>query len=221
MLWGVGFGKFARNNPIIMVHSSTYLRRAAIAFLLTGIGYLIFSFPFWFLGAIDEHAKGKLILPFLFLRDDPFPLNLYFWHGPVAVAAMFVGEFSLWKAGEPTGFGKRRNLLYVPMAGAIAYFLGQWMPLPFAPLGAFLSGLGMILVGIASLKANSWADWKRYTPLIVGCFPFIFMFPLLILTGARPAAMIGLWGFPWMALGLAAWQRSKEVGSLPNLVANR
>jgi len=188
-----------------------YLRRAAICFIITGVGYLIFSFPFWFLGAVDEGAKGKLILPFLFLVDDLFPMDWFFWHGPVATAAMFIGAFSLWKVGEPTGFGKRLNFLYISMAGAISYFLGQWMPLPFAPLGALLTGLGMILVGVASLKANVWTGWKRYIPLIVGCFPFLFMFPLLIITGNRPAAVIGFWGIPWIVLGITAWQRASEV----------
>lgn len=186
------------------------LRRAGIAISITGLGYLAFGFPFWFLGAQDEATKGKLILPFLFLRDELFPAEINFWIGFVSITALFIGLFSLWKIAEPTGF-ERRNRLYIPMSGAIFYLLGTWMPLPFAPLGAFMTGLGMIIVGLASLKAKIWTGWKRYIPLIVGCFPFVFMFPLLIITGARPPAMIGLWGFPWLAMAAAAWQRAKEV----------
>lgn len=220
MLWGVGFGKFARNNPIIMVHSSTYLRRAAIGYFIAGLGFLAFGFPFWFLNAVDEAPKGRLILPFLFLLDEPLAGLLKNWIPFVSEVGMLIAGLSLWRVGEPTGLGSRRAFLFVPIAGAVSYLIAGIMPLPFAPLGAFLNGLGMILVGVASLKANIWAGWKRYAPLIVGLFPFLFMFPLLILTGARPAAMIGLWGFPWMALGLAAWQRSKEIKSLPTSYAN-
>src|ERR1700712_2116776 len=160
-----------------------YLQKAGIGFIFMGLGLLYFGFPFWFLHAIDEPLKGKMIFPFLYLINDKLPLNLKFWVQAISTIGVFIGAYSLWKVGEPTGLGTKRNFLFVSMAGAISYFLGGWMPLPFAPLGAFLSGLGMILVGVASLKTKIWSGWKRYIPLIVGCFPFIFMFPLVILTG--------------------------------------
>ncbi|MEI7582604.1 hypothetical protein [Runella sp.] len=191
-----------------------YMQRAAVGFMGMGVGFIYFGIPFWFLNAVDEPLKGKTILPFLYLIDDKLPLTLKFWVLTISTIFLFIGAYSLWKVGEPTGFGTKRNFLFVSMAGAVSYFLGGWMPLPFAPLGAFLSGLGMILVGIASLKTKIWSGWKRYIPLIAGCFPFLFMFPLVILTGARPAPVIGLWGIPWIALGIAVWQRSKELSSI-------
>ncbi|QDK82063.1 hypothetical protein EXU85_27030 [Spirosoma sp. KCTC 42546] len=195
-----------------MKNTSSHLRRAAFAYLLAGIGLLAFGFQFWFLGAVETEAKGRLLAPFIFLADDAFvPTEQGGWMGLISKVAMFIGALSLWEAGEPTGFGKKRSLLFIPMAGAIAYVLGQWMPLPFAPMGAFLSGVGMIVVGIATLKANIWMGWKRYVPLVVGSFPFVFMFPILLLSGSRPAELIGLWGFPWITLGLAAWQRGNEI----------
>lgn len=198
------------NLKLMTVNSNTsLLRRAGIAFSITGLGYTAFGFPFWFLGAQDEPIKGKVILPFLFLRDELFPAELNFWIGFISIAAMFIGLYSLRKAAEPTGF-ERRNSFYFPMSGAVFYLLGTWMPMPFAPMGAFMTGLGMIIVGLASMKAKVWTGWKRYIPLIVGCFPFVFMFPLVILTGARPPAMIGLWGFPWIAMGVAAWQSARD-----------
>ena len=197
-----------------MEQTSKYLRRAAFAYLLAGIGLLAFGFQFWFFGAVEAKAKGHLLAPFIFLADDPFvPTEQGGWIGLISKVAMFVGALSLWKVGEPTGFGKKRPLLVISMAGAVAYVLGQWLPLPFAPMGAFLSGIGMLLVGVASLRANIWTGWKRYAPLIVGGFPFVFMFPILMMSGARPAELIGFWGFPWLLLGLATWQRAQEVSS--------
>lgn len=192
-----------------------HLQRAGTCFIITGVAYLIFSFPFWFLGAVDEPGEGKLILPFLFISDHIIPQNLQSWAGAFGTVSMLIGVLSLWKTGEPTGMGKRRNFFYVSMAGAVSYILGQWMPLPFAPLGALLTGLGMVLVGAASIREKVWMDWKRYVPLVVGCFPFLFMFPLLIITGNRPAAVIGFWGIPWIVLGIAVWQRSKKISSIP------
>lgn len=194
-----------------MIHSINHLKTAGICYVLTGIGYLIFGYPFWFLGAKDEALDGTFVLPFLFVNKVLFSLEPSFWLGPVSIACMFIGAYSLWEAGEPTGFGPRRKWLALAMISAGLYFLSGWIPLPFAPLGAFMNGVSMLLVGVATLKANIWTGWKRYIPLVVGCFPFLFMFPLLIITGARPPAMIGLWAFPWMALGVAAWQRSQEI----------
>ncbi|WP_240543466.1 hypothetical protein [Spirosoma foliorum] len=143
------------------------------------------------------------------------------WPQLIGSLGLLIGGISLWQAGEPIGFGKKRGLLVVPIAGAISYLLSIWVVLPFAPLGAVLNGLGMIIVGIASLKSKIWTDWKRYTPLLVGLFPFVFMFPLRFLTGARPPAMIGLWGFAWLALAVAVWQRSAEIKNVSKLASHR
>lgn len=204
------------SSPVLrktMTNATTihYLRRAAIGYLIAGTGFLIFGFPFWFLNAVDKTPKGRSFPPFFFLVDDLLMAPVESWVQFLSAAGLLAGSISLWRASEPTGLGTKRNLLVVPMAGAISYLLSTWLLLPFAPLGAVLNSLGMILVGIASLRANIWTGWRRYSPLIVGLFPFVFMFPLVILTGARPPAMIGLWGFPWLALGLAAWQRASEI----------
>ncbi len=191
-----------------------YLQKAAMGYIIAGTGFLCFGFPFWFLNAVDEVPKQHNVLPFLTLVDDPFPISFKFWLVTVTSIGMFIGAYSLWKVGEPTGLGTKRHFFFVLMTSAFFYFLSTWMLLPFAPLGAFLHAVGMILVGIASLKTRIWSDWKRYTPLIIGCFPFVFMYPFVVLTGARPPAMIGLWCFPWMLLGIASWLRSKELAEL-------
>jgi hypothetical protein len=182
-----------------------------MGYLLAGFGFLIFGFPFWFLHAVDKMPKGQFTPPFFFVLDDPLAAFRASWMQVLTSLGLLVGSISFWQAGEPTGFGPKRTLLIVPMAGASCYLLAVWVLLPFAPLGAFLNGLGMLLVGYASIKATIWTGWKRYTPLIAGLFPFVFMFPLRFLTGARPAAVIGFWGFAWILLGIASWLRSKEI----------
>jgi hypothetical protein len=186
---------------------SQKLQLASICYIITGLGYLHLSFRFLFLNAVDELPKGHDIAPLVFLNDEiGFELVPF-----VSILSLFIATYSLWKIGEPTGFGTRRNFFFVTMAGTISYNLAAIMPLPFAPLGALLCALGMILVGIAVLRTRMWTGWKRFTPLLVGCYPFIFMFPLLILTGARPPVLIGLWGFTWILLGIAVWMRRKEI----------
>ena len=184
-----------------------YLQRAGIAYMVAGLCYAYFGFPFWFLNAVDKPIEP-------FSMTNLFTLTLQNWYILVTGIVLFMAAYSLWKVGEPTGFGTKRKFFFVLMAGAICVFLCTWIVIPFAPLGALINAIGMILVGVASVRNRIWSDWKRYTPLLVGCFPFIFMYPLLILTGARPPGMIGLWSVPYLLLGIAVWQRSKELASI-------
>lgn len=188
------------------------LQLASICYMITGLGYLHLSFSFLFLNAIDEMPKGREIAPFVFIRDEiGFELVPF-----ISILALLIGTYALWKVGEPTGFGTSRNFFFITMAGTISYNLAAIMPLPFAPLGALLCALGMILVGIAVLRNRLWTGWKRFTPLIVGCYPFVFMFPILILTNTRPPVLIGFWGFTWILLGVAIWLRRKEISEQTN-----
>ncbi len=190
------------------------LRIASICYIITGLGFLHLAFKYLFLGAVDELPKGHDIAPLVFLTDEfgfefvPF----------VSILVLFIGTYSLWKIGEPTGFGISRNFFFVTMAGTVSYNLAARLPLPFAPLGALLCALGMILVGIAVLKNRMWTGWKRFIPLLVGLYPFIFMFPILIFTGTRPPVMIGLWGFAWILLGIVIWLRHKELIKASNKI---
>lgn len=190
-----------------------HLQRAGIAFIITGLGYLYFGFPFWFQNAEDIPASQitHKILPVLWLRNELFPVSIIFWVQLISVISIFIGLFSLKKSGEPVGFGTKRSLFFVPMAGAISYIIGTWFIVPFTPLGALLCAIGMILVGIATLKSRIWTDWKRYIPLLIGLFPFIFMYPIVYLTGQRAYYTIGFWGIPWFILGIASWLRSQDV----------
>ena len=70
------------------------------------------------------------------------------------------------------------------------------------PVGALLTAIGMVLVGIATVRAGAWAGWRRYTPLAVGVYPFLFMFPLVALD-AGPEVGVALWALPTAALGAA------------------
>jgi hypothetical protein len=64
-------------------------------------------------------------------------------------------------------------------------------------------GLGMILTGIAVLRAGRWQGWRRYIPLLFGLYPFLLIMPYVFLTGAPNFAAIGGWGLPTLLLGVA------------------
>ncbi len=97
----------------------------------------------------------------------------------------------------------------IAAAGAIAYSInyvfGYWFNLNtriFLPLGALLSGVGMVVTGIQVLAGKRWPGPKGALPLLVGLYPFLVMFPLLVVTGHPDLVAIMGWGVPWLLLGI-------------------
>jgi hypothetical protein len=96
----------------------------------------------------------------------------------------------------------------IAAAGAISYSInyifGYWLNMNtkmFLPLGALLSGVGMVVTGIQVIAGKRWPGIKGKLPLLVGLYPFLVMFPLLIITGHPDLAAIMGWGVPWLLLG--------------------
>ncbi|RDC66242.1 hypothetical protein [Adhaeribacter pallidiroseus] len=104
----------------------------------------------------------------------------------------------------------------IAAAGAISYsinyFFGYWLHMNtkmFLPLGALLSGIGMVVTGIQVLVGKRWPGFKGTLPLFVGLYPFLVMFPLLVITGHPDLVAIMGWGVPWLFLGIGmATERS-------------
>jgi hypothetical protein len=58
-------------------------------------------------------------------------------------------------------------------AEAHSLMLGALSPL--LPLGALSSAIGLLLTGIAVLRAGQWQGWTRWAPLLVGLYPLVVM----------------------------------------------
>ena len=76
---------------------------------------------------------------------------------------------------------------------------------PLLPLAAVTTGLGMLAAGAAILRAGRLAGWPRYVPITVGGYPFIFMFPVLAVTGERPDLAVTGWGLTFVGVAVALW----------------
>jgi hypothetical protein len=63
--------------------------------------------------------------------------------------------------------------------------------------------VGLILLGVAVLRARRWTGWHRFTPLACGLFIPLVMGPSFALPGYAANYAIGLWGVCWLLLGLA------------------
>ena len=113
----------------------------------------------------------------------------------------------------------------IAAAGAISYSInyifGYWLTMNtkmFLPLGALLSGVGMVVTGIQVIAGKRWRGIKGKFPLMVGLYPFLVMFPLLIITGHPDLRAIMGWGVPWLLLG---WSMAAEKTGLKTSTAMR
>jgi hypothetical protein len=63
--------------------------------------------------------------------------------------------------------------------------------------------LGLILTGVAVLRAGHWTGWKRFTPLACGLFIPLVLLPAFALPGYASNYAIGIWSVCWLLLGLS------------------
>jgi len=63
--------------------------------------------------------------------------------------------------------------------------------------------LGLILTGVAVLRAGRWTGWRRFTPLACGLFIPLVLLPAFALPGYASNYAIGIWGVCWLLLGLS------------------
>lgn len=70
-----------------------------------------------------------------------------------------------------------------------------------------LTGLGLILTGIAVIRAGVWSGWRRWITLVFGIYVFVPLAPMIIASGGPPAplALVGLlaWEVLWVLLATA------------------
>ena len=77
--------------------------------------------------------------------------------------------------------------------------------IPLFPLAAVTTALGMLAAGGAIIGARRLEGRQRYLPITVGAYPFVFMFPVLAVTGERPDVSITGWGVTFVGVAIALW----------------
>lgn len=179
--------------------------------MIAGTSIFSMGIPYWFLGKVVSEPKMHHVFGIFYQTDNFKEASLDGWGYNLAGFLMLYAHYCLWKVGEPTGWAKRHFLL-IPIIASTCHIFSVMFPLPFAPVGSILLGLGMTIVGIFSIKTQLWAGWKRYTPLIFGLFPLVVQAPIRFILGLPPYDILPLLGITIVLLGLASWQRSKEIG---------
>lgn len=74
------------------------------------------------------------------------------------------------------------------------------------PAGGLISAVGMIMYGIAVLRARILRDWRRYIPLLVGIWFFAQLpIQIILFIGAAGSpsytVLLGVFGVLWALVG--------------------
>ncbi len=79
-------------------------------------------------------------------------------------------------------------------------------------LAALVSAFGLLLTGVAALRAKRFEGWTRWMPLLTGLYPFLVMFPFIFIADEPNLYAIGGWGILRLLLGLAL---RRQTSALP------
>lgn len=111
-----------------------------------------------------------------------------------------------WLAKLGLGLALAASALFLPFEVLVAINLELGGAL--LGLSALVQGLGLLLAGIAVLRAGRWHGWQRFTPLLCGLYTFLVLIPALALSpeGYNAWALLG-WQIPFILLGVALSQQ--------------
>ena len=111
-----------------------------------------------------------------------------------------VGDLAWGTTGFTVAIGGRVIFLAAEVASIV---VGRDELFVFPP-AVILTAVGMVVGGIAVVRAGRWKGALRFAPLAMGTYPFLAIFPILAATGERPPDMIlACWGVTMLAIGLA------------------
>jgi len=149
-----------------------------------------------------------------------FYISEVIWLG--AQAALLVGMVALWRSrphGEATagdvGFataGLGRAAFVGAEVAALATGATQEALLPIA---ALLTAVGMVVAGVAVVRAREWEGWHRIPLLAAGAYPFLAMFPFAAAADDGPPVLtLGAWGLAFVALGVATQAEARRMSDV-------
>jgi hypothetical protein len=74
-------------------------------------------------------------------------------------------------------------------------------------VGPTLTGAGLVVAGIAVLRARRWTGWQRFMPLTLGIYVFAIMTPVMVGSGGPPAVAalvtIAGWDVLWALIAIS------------------
>jgi len=182
----------------------SHANRAAVALALGG--------ALWSVAALVGGADG----------GDHFYLAESIWLP--AQLALLLGTVELWRA-RLHGMSRAGTAgSAIATVGRVAFVLAEVLALTTGeiqesvlPAAIALTALGMIIAGVAVLRARKLETWRRWVVLGAGAYPLLFMIPFAAILGEPPAASLIGWGAALVVVGVAA--RESDSSTLANAAA--
>lgn len=145
----------------------------------------------------------------------------YFIVEIVLVAAqvmLLIGMLGLTWSGAAGNGWFAKVALSIALLGRVTFVVAELQALvsgnddsPLLPVAAVLTAFGMLLVSIAVLRTAHWNGWTWIAPLLCGLYPFLAMFPFIIISDEPNPWAIAGWGLCWALLGLAMRANTTRV----------
>lgn len=101
------------------------------------------------------------------------------------------------------GLGLTLLGLAVLTVAEIVWLAGSGVADVLYPVATLALLLGLVLTGVAVLRAGRWGGWHRFTPLACGLYIPLVMLPSSALPGLAMHYALGAWGVCWLLLGVA------------------
>jgi hypothetical protein len=124
----------------------------------------------------------------------------------IVVGVAGLARSGLTGSGWPARIGTGAALLGLAVF-ALAHALAAVVPggddTPLFPIGGVLSAVGMVVAGVAVLRAGRWSGAGRLTPLVCGLYPFVVLIPAFALFGEPNFPAIAGLGAVWGLFGIA------------------
>lgn len=80
----------------------------------------------------------------------------------------------------------------------------------FFGISSMLIGLGLVMAGVAVVRARRWAGWQRFAPLACGAAVFVIVMPALFGSFLAGRFAIGFWMLLFGGLGAALLRASRH-----------
>jgi hypothetical protein len=110
-----------------------------------------------------------------------------------------------WLAKVRLGIAVLASALFLPFEVLVA--VNEELGGALLGLTALVQGLGLLLAGIAVLRAGRWSHWHRFTPPLCGLYTFLVLIPALALSNGYNAWALAGWQIPFLLLGVALYQQ--------------
>lgn len=159
-------------------------------------------------GGILMLVLGVPLAPFQ--AEDSAAFTLALSLNAVQHVLLMVGVIGLARSGAAGTSRLGRMGVWLTLAGLAVLTAAEFVAMtdpdiagPFYGLATITMCAGLVMAGVAALRAGIWTGWQRYTVLACGVYIALVLGPAFALPGYGPNFAIGIWGICWLLIGVA------------------